>query len=92
VSSRTARATQRNPVSKKQKTKKPNKQTKQTLGAEDLGLQLRILAALPAYLGSIPGTHEVAPNFLLLLFCLFVYLFFKTGFLCAVLAVLELTL
>jgi hypothetical protein len=66
VSSRTARAKQRNSVLKKQKQKtKTNKQTKQT--EKDRGLywvlerwllQLRALIALVEDLGSVPDFHN----------------------------------
>jgi hypothetical protein len=50
LSSRPARTTQRNPVSKKQKKKKK----KEIKGAEEMVLQLRALAALPE---AIPSNH-----------------------------------
>jgi hypothetical protein len=56
VSSRTARATQRNPVSKNQ----PNKQTKkQGEGIEEMAEWLRALAALLEDIGSILSTLMV---------------------------------
>jgi hypothetical protein len=61
LSSRTARATQRNPVSKKQEKKKKKK--KRVLGT---GEQLRALGTLPEDLSSIPSTHTQAHNHLFL--------------------------
>jgi hypothetical protein len=61
VSSRTARATERNPVSKK----KTNKQTKTTKkGAGEMDQRLRTLTALPEVLSSIPSNYLVAHNHL----------------------------
>ena len=57
VSSRTARAIQRNPVSKKQ-----NKKLR--IGAEGMAQQLKAVAALLEVLGSIPSTHIMAHNHL----------------------------
>jgi hypothetical protein len=57
VSSRTARATQRNPVSKKQKTKKKKKKKKQGVG--EMAYWLR-LTAFPEVLSSIPNIDMVA--------------------------------
>ena len=65
--------------------------------------QLRALTALPKVLSSIPSNHMVVhKSFFFLSFFFFVFLFcfvfwgffwfFKTGFLCIVLAVLDLTL
>jgi hypothetical protein len=57
MSSKTARTTQRNPVSK-------NKKTKQNKG-EAQAQQLRVLtAALPEVLTSIPSNHMVTHNHL----------------------------
>jgi hypothetical protein len=56
VSSRTARAAQRNPVSKNQKKKKkiyPG-------GAREMAQQLRALTVLPEVLSSISSNHMVA--------------------------------
>jgi hypothetical protein len=70
VSSRTARAIQRNPASKtkqnKTKNKKQNQKTKQksrVLGWRD-AQWLRAPTALPEVLSSIPSNHMVAHNHL----------------------------
>jgi hypothetical protein len=55
VSSRTARATQRNPVLKKKEKKK---KVSSSAGEVDQGL--RVLAALAQYPGSVPSTHVEA--------------------------------
>jgi len=78
VSSRTARATQRNPVSEKTKKKCP--MTQNTERAKNLrpievklilytapkiwrdGFMLKSLGALPEDLGSVPRTHRVAAH------------------------------
>jgi hypothetical protein len=59
VSSRRARATQRNPVSKNQKKKEKEKD-----GGWGNGSALRVLAVLPEVPSSIPNTHLVAHNHL----------------------------
>jgi hypothetical protein len=72
VSSRRARAIQRNPVSKNQKTKqKQNKNTKQnttikkkSTGAGEMAQWLRALTALSEVLSSNPSNHMVAHNHL----------------------------
>jgi hypothetical protein len=77
VSSRTARATQRNPVSKKQNktnnnnNKKPkNQKTKQNktkthnLGSGDLAQWLRAVTTLPEVMSSNPINNMVAHNHL----------------------------
>jgi hypothetical protein len=53
VRSRKARASQRNPVSKNQKKKKKNKQTKN-----------HTVSALTEDTSSVPSTHMMAPNHL----------------------------
>jgi hypothetical protein len=53
VSSRTARAIQRNPVSKNQKKKEKEKKKKES---GEMTQQLRALAALPVVLSLIPST------------------------------------
>jgi hypothetical protein len=58
VSSRTARATQRNPVSKNQKKKKKNHKCR----AGEMAQQIRALAALPEVLSSILSKYMVAHN------------------------------
>jgi hypothetical protein len=60
VSSRTAKATQRNPVSKKTKTKTKTKEFQ--LGADKMAQQVRVLTALPEVLSSNPNNHMVAHN------------------------------
>jgi hypothetical protein len=62
VSSRTTRATQRNPVSKnKTKQNKTNKQKKEfRVGGWRDGSGLRALTALPEVLSSITSNHMVA--------------------------------
>jgi hypothetical protein len=75
VSSKTARAIQKNPVSKnktkqnpKQTNKKNGKTTtttpKKTLefGAGEMAQQLRALTVLPEVLSLNPSNHMVAPN------------------------------
>jgi hypothetical protein len=63
VSSRTARATQRNPVSNKTKqTKKKRKKRKSRLRVGVMTQQLRVLAALTEDSGSIPSIHMAAHN------------------------------
>jgi hypothetical protein len=62
VSSRTARAIQRNPVSKTQKKRK--KERKKTEEARDWAQMLRSLASLPEVLSSVPSNHMVAHNHL----------------------------
>jgi hypothetical protein len=70
VSSRTARATQRNPVSKKTKPnqtktkQKTKKQNKYTIRAGEMAQKLRALTALSEFLSSIPSNHMVAYNHL----------------------------
>jgi hypothetical protein len=69
VSSRTAWATQRNPVLKNQKkTKKKkkdlNKTNKQTKKAGEMAQWLRALTGLPEVLSSNPSNHMVAHNHL----------------------------
>ena len=54
VSSRTARAIQRNPFSKKKK--------KRLEGAGEIAQWLRVLTAFPEDLGSNPSTHMAAHN------------------------------
>jgi hypothetical protein len=63
VSSSTARAIQRNPVSKNKQT---NKQTKKNPSsrAGQMAQVLRALIALPEVLSSIPSNHMVAHNHL----------------------------
>jgi L-2-hydroxyglutarate oxidase LhgO len=64
VSSRTARAIQRNPVSKNKK-QKTNKQTKLVFaGAGEMAQQLRALTTLPEVLSSNPSKHMVVHNHL----------------------------
>jgi hypothetical protein len=65
VNSRTAKATQRNPVSKKQKQKtKQRKKNCMVLRAGEIVQRLRALTALPEVLSSIPINHMVAHNHL----------------------------
>jgi hypothetical protein len=61
VSSRTAKATQRNPVSKNKKTKQNKKKIalEEKMRTSMTTLQLRELATKPENLSSIPGTHTV---------------------------------
>jgi hypothetical protein len=54
VSSRIARAIQRNPVSKKKKKKEKN------TGTGELAQQLRTLTAFTEDLGSVPSIHTAA--------------------------------
>jgi hypothetical protein len=67
VSSRTARAIQRNPVLKNKKPNQNNK-TKQTktnyFGTGEMAQWLRALTTLPEVLSSIPSNHMVAHNYL----------------------------
>jgi hypothetical protein len=67
VSSRTARATQRNPVSKNKQTNK-NQKTKQTTilnsNAEEMAQLLRIPVALEEDAGSVPSTYVMSCNHL----------------------------
>jgi hypothetical protein len=72
VSSRTARAIQRNPVSKNNNNnnnnnKKPKNNTpppQKRRGAEEMAQRFRALAALPEVLSSIPSNQMVAHNHL----------------------------
>jgi hypothetical protein len=71
VSSRTARATQRNPVSKTKKQKKGNpvskkqkEKNKKKARAGEMAQWLRALSALPEVLSSNPSNHMVAHNHL----------------------------
>jgi hypothetical protein len=57
ASSRTARATQRNSVSRKKKKRR-------SLGDEEMAWQLRVLDALAEVLGLNPNTHMAAHNYL----------------------------
>jgi hypothetical protein len=59
VSSRTIRATQRNPVSKNQQ--KQNKTKKQNRAGE-MAQWLRTLTALPKVMSSIPSNHIITNN------------------------------
>jgi hypothetical protein len=61
VSSRTARAIQRNPVSKKKQKQKPKQTNK---GAGEMAQLLRALTALLKVLSSNPSNHMVAHNHL----------------------------
>jgi hypothetical protein len=69
VSSRTARAIQRNPVSKKQNK---TKQNKKNIGAGEMTQWLRAMTALPEVLSSIPSNHPSA-------LCLFCFVLFQDG-------------
>jgi ribosomal protein S19 len=65
VSSRTARAIQRNPVSKNKNKNKTNKQTNKKnteSGAGEIAQWLRALTVLPKVLSSNPSNHMVAHN------------------------------
>jgi hypothetical protein len=64
VSSRTARATKRNPVSKKRTKKNPqkNKNKKIMFGVGEMAQQVRALTALPKVMSSNPSIHMVAHN------------------------------
>jgi hypothetical protein len=61
MSSRTAGAIQRNPVSKNKTKPKPNKKNYR---AEEMTQWLRALTALPEVLSSIPSNHVVTHNHL----------------------------
>jgi hypothetical protein len=68
ASSKTVRATQRNPVTKKNEKSK-NKQTrkkekKRKEGAGEMAQWLRALTAFPEVLSSIPSNHIVAHDHL----------------------------
>jgi hypothetical protein len=63
VSSRRARATQRNPVSKKTKNKTKQKQNKQTnKKTGEVAQQVRALTTLLKVLSSNPSNHMMAHN------------------------------
>jgi hypothetical protein len=65
VSSRTARAIQRNPVSNKQTNKQTNKEYILGVGgAGEMARWVRALPALPEVLSSNPRNHIVAQNHL----------------------------
>jgi hypothetical protein len=66
VSSRTARATQRNPVSKNKQNKTKQNKTKTVFpwGPGEMAQWLRELTALPEVLSSISSNHMVAHNHL----------------------------
>jgi hypothetical protein len=68
ISSRKARAIQRNPVLKKQNKNKKQTNKKCRVGAEELASWLKAHTALTEDLGSIPSTHKVAHNHLYLQF------------------------
>jgi hypothetical protein len=62
VSSRTASAIQRNPVSERKQNKTKQNKTKHWAG--DMAQQLKALTVLPEVQSSIPSNHMVAHNHL----------------------------
>jgi hypothetical protein len=64
VSSRTARAIQRNPVSRSKTNKQQQQQNYQNCGAGERAQQFRVFAVLGEDLGSVPSSHMIAHRYL----------------------------